>query len=170
MAVSVPAPTELDASGELQPCGSDEPLPCGSDEPQPSGSDDPQPSGSGQIEPIELMVVDSSEVSALPCHLEESGPDKPEAWFDQVFQLRETRPPAPRRNTRQPVRVHRVLTSDMCVQNKKEELERRDAKIANIMRKRGESGKGKINMGGLCFICCTAQDGDWIQCDTLYVY
>ena len=87
MAVSVPAPTELDASGELQPCGSDEPLPCGSDEPQPSGSDDPQPSGSGQIEPIELMVVDSSEVSALPCHLEESGPDKPEAWFDQVFQL-----------------------------------------------------------------------------------
>ena len=110
MAVSVPAPTELDASGELQPCGSDEPLPCGSDEPQPSGS--------GQIEPIELMVVDSSEVSALPCHLEESGPDKPEAWFDQVFQLRETRPPAPRRNTRQPVRVHRVLTNDMCVQNK----------------------------------------------------
>ena len=70
MAVSVPAPTELDASGELQPCGSDEPLPCGSDEPQPSGSDDPQPSGSGQIEPIELMVIDSSEVSALPCHLE----------------------------------------------------------------------------------------------------
>ena len=119
MAVSVPAPTELDASGELQPCGSDEPLPCGSDEPQPSGSDDPQPSGSGQIEPIELMVIDSSEVSALPCHLEESGPDKPEAWFDQVFQLRETRPPAPRRNTRQPVRVHRVLTRVMCVQKKK---------------------------------------------------
>ncbi|KAK2151300.1 hypothetical protein LSH36_368g05099, partial [Paralvinella palmiformis] len=91
VAISVPAPTELDASGELQPCGSDEPLPCGSDEPQlcgsddlqPSGSDDPQPSGSGQIEPIELMVVDSSEVSALPCHLQESGPDKPEAWFDQ---------------------------------------------------------------------------------------
>ncbi|KAK2160544.1 hypothetical protein LSH36_131g05039 [Paralvinella palmiformis] len=32
------------------------------------------------VEPIELMVVDSSEVSALPCHLQESGPDKPEAW------------------------------------------------------------------------------------------
>jgi len=72
-------------------------------------------------------------------------------------------------NTRQLVRVHRVLTSDACVSKiKKEELERREAKVANsnTMRQRGESGKGKINMGGLCFICCTAQGGDWIQCDT----
>ncbi|KAK2155301.1 hypothetical protein LSH36_243g03011 [Paralvinella palmiformis] len=143
VAISVPAPTELDASGELQPCGSDEPLPC--------GSDDPQPSGSGQIEPVELMVVDSSEVSGLPCHLQESGPDKPEAWFDQVFQLGETRPPAP-------VCVHRVLTSEECIQNKKEELEQKAARDANTNKKRqlGESGKGKgkINMGGggLCYI------------------
>ncbi|KAK2155998.1 hypothetical protein LSH36_224g03005 [Paralvinella palmiformis] len=74
--ISVPAHTELDASGRLQPCGSDEPLPC--------GFSNPQPSGSGKIEPVELMVVDSSEVSALPYRLEESGPGKPEAWIDHA--------------------------------------------------------------------------------------
>ena len=78
--ISVLAPTELDASDELQPCGSDEPLPCGSDEPQQSDSLDPQTSGLGQIKCVEWMDVDSSEVSALPCHLQKSGPDKPEAW------------------------------------------------------------------------------------------
>ena len=88
--------TELDASGKLQSCCSDEPLP------------------PGQIGPVELMVADISEVSALPCHLQELGPDKPEGWIDQVFQLGETRPTA-----RQPVRVHGVLTSDECTQHKK---------------------------------------------------
>ncbi|KAK2152594.1 hypothetical protein LSH36_323g01004 [Paralvinella palmiformis] len=80
------------------------------------------------LQPISIWNMDETEA---PPNLQESGPDKPEAWFDQVFQLGETRPPAPRRNTRQPVRVHRVLTSDACVQNKKEELERREAKIVN---------------------------------------
>jgi len=149
--ISVLAPTELDASDELQPCGSDEPLPCGSDEPQQSDSLDPQTSGLGQIKCVEWMDVDSSEVSALPCHLQKSGPDKAKAWTDQVFQLGETMPTAPRMNTHQPVHV-------------KEELERKWARDANITKKEW----GERLIWGICVLYVVGK-GVCMQCSKLNV-
>ena len=62
--------------------------------------------------------------------------------MSQVFRLEETRPTAPERNTRLPVHVHKVLTSDECILNKKEELEKEKARDATKAKKeQGESGK-----------------------------